>query len=1268
MKPDPEEIQDDQTSSICSSDLELSSQMKGEDFFEEGLENCFDTEIDNDRYFNFVLKDFKTENEESVISNDSEISPVLSSVNIQESIVKEELDIKEEFEDICLIKKETEYFKSINFSNMESSDIQQNFEIDEDIFTIVQIYSDDEDHDIAEMEVSSNGSSGVPTPRSLHITKCAHDSIETSIENEKSQSNLTTVGHSEMTENSFKDQSYNPNDVTECLCDDEKALEIKNEDLVKSDLDNSNTLQNSSPETIFDVNNCFCDDTNLENTLELKPEIILNNNVIGQTNFQNDVTIKTEKVVTTDKLNLNSKTSQNNLLKDEDTCNLNDVTLYLLNDLEHEKTLENIVPKNPQNNFVKKVKTEKLDFQDNLNTLVGKAKIVRQFDKQSRLKTYNPHKDVTLQNHNFTPQKLKIEKTENNVLDYNENVPYIKTEIVVRRFDKQSRLKTVINNKTTIQLDSTLPLTKVKIEKNFDLENIEEKAPVAKIENVDETVYINECLPFIVKEETSKLEFEGNIDETIKNNEETIESLKEGLSNEITKDICSNEEIKEEEILFNEHEEQEIIEISLNFDIDSENSLDQTEDMKIVDYQSSKNNEIIGKDEHFEENDYENVQNKIKNESQNVTNFEKTVDSNIGIMDGVEDDTFEKETPKLEDTNLNIKNDPQNVETTTDTEIIEIDLNDDEGEEEPKLEENKEEETYLEIEIPIDFEIDNEEEAEIPIEIADSEKEEEGPPENLIYNPSIPSMSEKTERKEDHKSPETSKKNPFKNVHRKLVLPAGHINKAKKVKATVNADSITSILEELEKEEEFKDIPDENAKPHNLRETHNFDFFQYNYNKFRCQKNQFFCGNDNIKGLLEDLSKQAVESARKKSKSPVPSTSKQAEEVKKPLVGKVAPLIVESNPSEPIPPTPKVLEVVSLRKTVPSTSNIPPKPQRPKRDNLRQVVNKPSFKNRNSRRPHLRNIDKIVESDRRGNNTNPFQDNDIIDLVTKTVISTVLTTQQLMPNMNNLNPQPSRGGFDLDNQNQSTRAYIQIASRLNQSLIFRNYVHIINYLEEVEFNTEFENSCFFEGSIFILTDYNLGDAILKMIDLVELPDCPPLKGRPFQGELPRLCEIITVNVECALMNENLIYNHSSIIMNHIKRLVYIPMVNFEFSRNMVEVFFGSELHDAEKFIHLVDSFNAEKIGSTRLKGYVSNTYTTVTMACDFNIEEAPMAIAQSYSKINVLEWVFGNACIKNGSISCNVKVPNDVSKYLLRSRCLHVQLNGGYRGEIVFYL
>lgn len=188
-----------------------------------------------------------------------------------------------------------------------------------------------------------------------------------------------------------------------------------------------------------------------------------------------------------------------------------------------------------------------------------------------------------------------------------------------------------------------------------------------------------------------------------------------------------------------------------------------------------------------------------------------------------------------------------------------------------------------------------------------------------------------------------------------------------------------------------------------------------------------------------------------------------------------------------------------------------------------------------------------------------------------------------------------------------------------------------------------------------------------MIYLVDLPNCPPLKGREYRDQLPRLCDIITVNVECALMNDNLICNHAYIIMEHIQRIVYIPQTDFEFNKDMIEVFFGTRMNDAEQFIHLVDSFNSENIGCSRLKAYINNEYVNITMFCDFNIEDAPRAIAASYSKINVFEWVFGNVCVRNGSISCRVKVPQQVSIFLLQSTRLHVQLPTGGRGEILFY-
>lgn len=277
------------------------------------------------------------------------------------------------------------------------------------------------------------------------------------------------------------------------------------------------------------------------------------------------------------------------------------------------------------------------------------------------------------------------------------------------------------------------------------------------------------------------------------------------------------------------------------------------------------------------------------------------------------------------------------------------------------------------------------------------------------------------------------------------------------------------------------------------------------------------------------------------------------------------------------------------------------------------------------------------------------------------------TIKIITPNNINL-PFILDNSFDLGVVNQPTRAYIQVASRNNQPLVFKDYVHIISHLEDVEFQTSFENTCYSDGSVFILTDFKLADNILKMIDLVDLPFCPPLKGREYRDQLPRLCDIITVNVECALMNDNLICNHAYIIMGHIRQIIYIPETDFEFSGNMIEVFFGPNRGDAEKFINLVDSFNSEIIGCSRLKAYVSNAYANITMACDFNIEDVPRAIAASYSKINVLEWVFGSVCVRNGSIICRVKVPDEVSKLLLDSRRLHVQLPTGGRGEIIFYL
>lgn len=75
-------------------------------------------------------------------------------------------------------------------------------------------------------------------------------------------------------------------------------------------------------------------------------------------------------------------------------------------------------------------------------------------------------------------------------------------------------------------------------------------------------------------------------------------------------------------------------------------------------------------------------------------------------------------------------------------------------------------------------------------------------------------------------------------------------------------------------EEEFKDVPgkyyiiyllknhstlnkflDETAGPINKQGTHNFDYFQYDYNKFMSQKNTFYQGNDDVRTLLEDVSR-----------------------------------------------------------------------------------------------------------------------------------------------------------------------------------------------------------------------------------------------------------------------------------------------------------------------------------------------------------------------------------------------------------------------------
>lgn len=96
---------------------------------------------------------------------------------------------------------------------------------------------------------------------------------------------------------------------------------------------------------------------------------------------------------------------------------------------------------------------------------------------------------------------------------------------------------------------------------------------------------------------------------------------------------------------------------------------------------------------------------------------------------------------------------------------------------------------------------------------------------------------------------------------------------------------------------------DESARPHNVRETQNFDYFKYDYNKFMTQKNQFYHG-DNIRTLLEDVGRAEVEKGnnslpRNKSKSPVPVTSEQS------CSG------------------PKILEVVSLGNIEKSSGNQP---------------------------------------------------------------------------------------------------------------------------------------------------------------------------------------------------------------------------------------------------------------------------------------------------------------------------------------------------------
>lgn len=68
-------------------------------------------------------------------------------------------------------------------------------------------------------------------------------------------------------------------------------------------------------------------------------------------------------------------------------------------------------------------------------------------------------------------------------------------------------------------------------------------------------------------------------------------------------------------------------------------------------------------------------------------------------------------------------------------------------------------------------------------------------------------------------------------------------------------------------------------------QTQNFDYYQFDYNKFMAHRNQFYHG-DNFRTLLEDVDRaenDQVEKGRSsksppninKSKSPVPSTSNQ---------------------------------------------------------------------------------------------------------------------------------------------------------------------------------------------------------------------------------------------------------------------------------------------------------------------------------------------------------------------------------------------------------
>lgn len=249
----------------------------------------------------------------------------------------------------------------------------------------------------------------------------------------------------------------------------------------------------------------------------------------------------------------------------------------------------------------------------------------------------------------------------------------------------------------------------------------------------------------------------------------------------------------------------------------------------------------------------------------------------------------------------------------------------------------------------------------------------------------------------------------------------------------------------------------------------------------------------------------------------------------------------------------------------------------------------------------------------------------------------------------------------------NSKVCIQLCSRDPESLVFRNYILIINYLEDVIFQTEFENTCFYDSSIFIITTFDIADDILKNVCTIDLRHCPLLKGREFNGLLPRLCEIITVNVEFAGMDDNMSLQQGEFIMERIRRLMYIPNSDFEYSRNMIEVYFGSRESDAYQFIQLIDQFNYQNLGDSMLKAYLNNKYRTLRLACDFNIDEVPRSIEASYSKINVWDWIFGNKTIRNGLMTCEVKVPIEVCDFVLGLKSLHVNLPGGGLGEVTFF-